>query len=70
MYDMHDIDRVWHKSYQWMTFRGTFSGINLDSSILDVILLTKIIFLAFKPEAPTLNIKIVICECTQLQRPV
>jgi hypothetical protein len=38
-----------------MTFEGTFSEINLDSSIIDVILLTNLIFLASKLEVPTLN---------------
>ena len=31
-----------------MTFGVIFSGINLDCSTIDVILVTKIIFLAFK----------------------
>ena len=38
-----------------MTFEGAFSEINLDSSIIDVILLTNLIFLASKFEVPTLN---------------
>jgi hypothetical protein len=40
-----------------MTFEGAFSEINLDSSIIDVILLTNLIFLASKFEVPTLNTK-------------
>jgi hypothetical protein len=42
-----------------MTFGDIFSEINLDSSIiliLDVIILTNLIFLASKLEVPTLNI--------------
>jgi hypothetical protein len=38
-----------------MTVGGIFSEINLDSSIIDVILLTNLIFLASKLEVPTLN---------------
>ena len=33
-----------------------FSEINLDSSIIDVIILTNLIFLAYKLGIPTLNI--------------
>ena len=40
-----------------MTFGGTFSEINLDFSIIDVILLINHIFLASKLEVPTLNTK-------------
>ena len=36
-----------------MTFGGTFSEINLNSSIIDVIILTKIILIAFKLEVRT-----------------
>ena len=40
-----------------MTFGGTFSEINLDSSIIDVILLTSLIFPTSKLEVSTLNTK-------------
>ena len=40
-----------------MTFGDIFSEINLDSSIIDVIILTNLMFLAFKFGVPTLNIK-------------
>ena len=40
-----------------MTFGGTFSEINLDSPIIDVILLTNIIFLGSNLEISTLNTK-------------
>ena len=39
-----------------MTFGDIFSEINLDSSIIYVIILTNLIFLASKLGAPTLNI--------------
>ena len=39
-----------------MTFGDIFSEINLDSSIIYVIILTKLIFLASKLGVPTLNI--------------
>ena len=40
-----------------MTFGDIFSEINLDSSIIYVIILTNLIFLASKLGVPTLNIK-------------
>ena len=40
----------------WMTFGDVFSETNLDSSIIDVILLTNLIFLASNLGVPTLNI--------------
>jgi hypothetical protein len=40
-----------------MTFGGIFSEINLDSPIIDVILLTNLIFLTSKLTVPTLNTK-------------
>ena len=46
---------VWNKIKQWKTFGGIFSEINLDSSIIDGILLTKLIFLTSKLEVSTLN---------------
>ena len=39
-----------------MTFRDIFSSTNLDSSLIDVIILTNLIFLAFKLGVPILNI--------------
>jgi hypothetical protein len=39
-----------------MTFGDVFSETNLDSSIIDVILLTNLIFLASNLGVPTLNI--------------
>jgi hypothetical protein len=39
-----------------MTFGDIFSEINLDSSIIDIIILTNLIFLAYKLGIPTLNI--------------
>jgi hypothetical protein len=39
-----------------MTFGDIFSEINLDSSIIYVIILTNLIFLASKLGVPTLNI--------------
>ena len=39
-----------------MTFGDIFSEINLDSSIIYVIILTNLIFLASKLVVPTLNI--------------
>ena len=39
-----------------MTFRYIFSSTNLHSSLIDVIILTNLIFLAFKLKVPTLNI--------------
>jgi hypothetical protein len=39
-----------------MTFGDIFSEINLDSSIIDVIILTNLIFLASNLGVPTLNI--------------
>ena len=39
-----------------MTFGDIFSEINLDSSIIFVIILTNLIFLASKLGVPTLNI--------------
>ena len=39
-----------------MTFGDIFSEINLDSSIIYVIILTNLIFLASKLMVPTLNI--------------
>jgi hypothetical protein len=39
-----------------MTFGDIFSEINLDSSIIDVIILTNLIFLASKLGVPTFNI--------------
>ena len=38
-----------------MTFGGIFSEINLDTSIIDVVLLTNLIFLASILAVPTLN---------------
>ena len=39
-----------------MTFGDIFSEVNLDSSIIHVIILTNLIFLASKLGVPTLNI--------------
>jgi hypothetical protein len=50
-------NNVWNTWNWWcLTFGGIFSSINLDSSFIDVILLTNLIFLASKLEVPTLNI--------------
>ena len=39
-----------------MTFGDIFSEINLDSSIIDIIILSNLTFLASKLGVPTLNI--------------
>jgi len=48
---------VWNKIQQWKTFGGIFSDIHLDSSIIDGMLLTNLIFLASYLEVLTLNTK-------------
>jgi hypothetical protein len=56
MSEIHETGGVWHKIRQWMTFGDIFSEINLDFLIVDVIILTNLIFLVSKFGVPTLNI--------------
>ena len=54
MSEIHETGGVWHKIEQWMTFGDIFYEINLDSSIIYVIILTNLLFLASKLGVPSL----------------
>jgi hypothetical protein len=58
MSEIYEIEWAWHKMWQWMTFGGIFSEINLES-IIDVIPSTNHIFLASKLTVPKLDTKII-----------
>jgi hypothetical protein len=52
MSEINETGDVWHKIQQWMPFGDIFSEINLDSAIIDEILLTNLIFLALNSRFP------------------
>jgi hypothetical protein len=52
MSEINETGDVWHKIQQWMRFGDIFSEINLDSAIIDVILLINLIFLALNSRFP------------------
>jgi hypothetical protein len=68
MSEIHEIGGVRHQIYQRIIFCGQLAGINLDSSTLDKLLFTNLIFLASKLEVPMINKKILIFASTQVQK--
>ena len=68
MSEIHEIGGVRHQIYQRIIFCGQLAGINLDSSTLDKLLFTNLIFLASKLEVPMINKKILIFTSTQVQK--
>ena len=68
MSEIHEIGGVRHQIYQRIIFCGQLSGINLDSSTLDKLLFTNLIFLPSKLEVPMINKKNIIFASTQVQK--